>query len=417
MKIKAACLLMVLLIPILLGVFGCEMAPNTPIYTADTYEENILLSEVEGSRLSKPCSTEWHTTETIQLSREEYDVLYDFTYELIVALYCHSYTATDEAALTDAYQLMIPELSAAVSESQYFEKHILNIKENDIYVLMKYLSIANGGYVDMVRDASGREALMVWATFTLQTRGEGGKNNLFYDEEPWFVPGDTSFELWLYVSETDDGYRLTEFQESAVFPKRDILFKPDGVEAVNDVEKIPAKKRDAVLWPIEKHSLNNGEAVTIGDYETVKQIATEFVSTLYAIDYRTASNTSFDSLYSYMSGELESDVKQNSYFERYLTEIKDSSLSINILNQIKSETFDRGNAIVYKLDGEETFLFHCFCDIEVSYEQVPDDEFYFRQGNNKLTVAFLIRRVESEPEYEIIDWAYSLPLSEGIASE
>lgn len=60
---------------------------------------------------------------------------------------------------------------------------------------------------------------------------------------------------------------------------------------------------------------------------------------------------------------------------------------------------------------------HCFCDIEVSYEQVPDDEFYFRQGNNKLTVAFLIRRVESEPEYEIIDWAYSLPLSEGIASE
>ena len=355
MKIKAACLLMVLLIPILLGVFGCEMAPNTPIYTADTYEENILLSEVEGSRLSKPCSTEWHTTETIQLSREEYDVLYDFTYELIVALYCHSYTATDEAALTDAYQLMIPELSAAVSESQYFEKHILNIKENDIYVLMKYLSIANGGYVDMVRDASGREAL--------------------------------------------------------------ILFKPDGVEAVNDVEKIPAKKRDAVLWLIEKHSLNNGEAVTIGDYETVKQIATEFVSTLYAIDYRTASNTSFDSLYSYMSGELESDVKQNSYFERYLTEIKDSSLSINILNQIKSETFDRGNAIVYKLDGEETFLFHCFCDIEVSYEQVPDDEFYFRQGNNKLTVAFLIRRVESEPEYEIIDWAYSLPLSEGIASE
>ena len=53
----------------------------------------------------------------------------------------------------------------------------------------------------------------------------------------------------------------------------------------------------------------------------------------------------------------------------------------------------------------------------MSYEQVPDDEFYFRQGNNKLTVAFLIRRVESEPEYEIIDWAYSLPLSEGIASE
>lgn len=75
----------------------------------------------------------------------------------------------------------------------------------------------------------------------------GWKNNLFYDEEPWFVPGDTSFELWLYVSETDDGYRLTEFQESAVFPKRDILFKPDGVEAVNDVEKIPAKKDGCTL--------------------------------------------------------------------------------------------------------------------------------------------------------------------------
>lgn len=417
MEIKMAYLLTVLLIPLFLGLFGCEMAPNTPIYIVDAYEDDLSRSEVEDLRLSKPCSTEWNAIETIQLSREEYDVLYDFAYDLITALYCRSYTAADEAALTDAYQFMTSELSAAVSESQYFEKHILNIKENDIYVLMKYLTIANGGYVNVVRDASGSEALMVWATFTLQTRGDGGKNNLFYNEEPWFVPGDTSFELWLYVSKTDDGYRLTEFQESTVSAQRDMLFKPAGVEVVNDVEKIPTEKRDAVLWLIEKHSLNNGEAVTIDDYETVKQIAVEFVSTLYAVDCRTILDTSFDTLYGYMSSELESALKQSSYFERYLTEIKGSSLSISILNQIKSETFERGNAIVYRLGGEEIFLFHCFCDIDVSYEQAPDDEFFFKQGNNKLTVAFLVRRAGSDSEFEIIDWAYSLPLSEGTASE
>ena len=129
MEIKMAYLLTVLLIPLFLGLFGCEMAPNTPIYIVDAYEDDLSRSEVEDLRLSKPCSTEWNAIETIQLSREEYDVLYDFAYDLITALYCHSYTAADEAALTDAYQFMTSELSAAVSESQYFEKHILNINK------------------------------------------------------------------------------------------------------------------------------------------------------------------------------------------------------------------------------------------------------------------------------------------------
>ncbi len=53
----------------------------------------------------------------------------------------------------------------------------------------------------------------------------------------------------------------------------------------------------------------------------------------------------------------------------------------------------------------------------MSYQQEPDDAFFFRQGTNKLRVAFLIRKGDAEHEYEIVDWAYSLPLSEGATSD
>lgn len=130
---------------------GCEADPGTPIYLTDSYEDGISLLEAENMRLTKPCSTAWRTKESIRLDREEYDALYCFAYDVIVSLYSHSYTTADEALLSDAYRRMTPTLAAAVKESQYFENHLRNIKENEIYALMKYLSIANGGYVDVVK--------------------------------------------------------------------------------------------------------------------------------------------------------------------------------------------------------------------------------------------------------------------------
>ena len=417
MKLKAVYLFMAVLFFLAACMVGCEADPGTPIYLTDSYEDGISLLEAENMRLTKPCSTAWRTKESIRLDREEYDALYCFAYDVIVSLYSHSYTTADEALLSDAYRRMTPTLAAAVKESQYFENHLRNIKENEIYALMKYLSIANGGYVDVVKNVTGQEAYMVWATFTLQTRGEGDNNNPFYSIEPWFVPGDTSFELWLYASAEEDGFQLLEFQESTVYMKKDTLFTAAGMDNVNAVQTVPEDKKDAVLSLIDKHSLDNGNATVIPDYESVKEMATTFVSTLYTVDYQTVSDTAFDSLYDFMSDTLKTELRESNYFETYLAEIRASSLSIEGLNQIKSETFDRGNVIAYKLHKEDVFLFHCFRDIQVSYQQEPDDAFFFRQGTNKLRVAFLIRKGDAEHEYEIVDWAYSLPLSEGATSD
>ena len=118
---------------------------------------------------------------------------------------------------------------------------------------------------------------------------------------------------------------MLEFQESTVYMKKDTLFTAAGMDNVNAVQTVPEDKKDAVLSLIDKHSLDNGNATVIPDYESVKEMATTFVSTLYTVDYQTVSDTAFDSLYDFMSDTLKTELRESNYFETYLAEIRASS--------------------------------------------------------------------------------------------
>jgi len=157
--------------------------------------------------------------------------------QLIKSLYNWDYTRSNSSDIKDASCLMADDLSDAIVQNSVFNDLIDKFNEFKGCSLIRNAEIMPENYVEVFKTQSGDLIYRVWAYLIIDIKAD----DEFYLALPQYTAGDTTIELWLYLSKEDmtDDYKLFMWRENFNYTNYQMLYSSKFIGDPSEVSSKP----------------------------------------------------------------------------------------------------------------------------------------------------------------------------------
>lgn len=239
----------ILLIILCLTLIACEANSSIPLYKyyenkLEAMEKKIMaeegltledisltLEEVKKKYILQPKNDDELLLSTYlgyeQKDSKEAEKIITFTDQIIKNLYNWDYTRSRLEDINEASCLMSEDLSDAIIQSRVFGDLIDNFIKYKASSLVRNAEIMPENYIEVFKTQSGDLIYRVWAYLIIDIKAD----EKFYTILPQYTVGDTSIELWLYISPTKDkhDYKLIMWRENFRYTNYQVLYSSQSV--------------------------------------------------------------------------------------------------------------------------------------------------------------------------------------------